>query len=182
LINSASFGDINNPEALMVKQNNTTSVNLMGGYGNIDNYLQVNIHNDSTGVSASADYVATSDVGSETSSFVDVGINNSNFANQDYPVMKPLDSYLINDGGDLIIGTLTTDKPIRFFVGGAEQANVKVIIDSTGISASGSLIGSASYADSASYAPSISSSYAATASVAPNYVLKSLAIAYAVAL
>ncbi|HZE84162.1 MAG TPA: hypothetical protein VE035_07620, partial [Puia sp.] len=69
--------NVTNPEKLVVDAGITTSVNAIVGKGNINNYLQLNIQNQSAGANASSDVVATADNGNETSNFVDMGINGS---------------------------------------------------------------------------------------------------------
>jgi hypothetical protein len=63
------------PERLFVDASDTESYNLISGHGSINNYLQLNVKNFSSGISASSDIVATADNGDETSFFIDMGIN-----------------------------------------------------------------------------------------------------------
>ncbi|MEO8148859.1 MAG: hypothetical protein ABI723_14535 [Bacteroidia bacterium] len=46
----------------------------------IDSYLQLNIQNISIGTTASSDVVATANDGSETTHYVDMGINGGNYS------------------------------------------------------------------------------------------------------
>lgn len=64
-----------NPEKLLVDAGTTTSYNVISGKGSINNYLQLNIQNNSSGTVASSDIVATANNGSETVNFVNLGIN-----------------------------------------------------------------------------------------------------------
>src|SRR5581483_580073 len=77
-IGSTSFSA--KPEALLVYQNNSSSYNVIGGKGNLNNYLQLNIQNLSGGNTASSDLVATANNGTETTMYVDLGINSSGYS------------------------------------------------------------------------------------------------------
>jgi hypothetical protein len=104
-----------NPEALYVQQVHPTSFNVISGKGNLNNYLQLNIHNTNAGTSVSSDVVATANNGDENGYYIDMGINGSNFSGD---VGGPNDAYLYATGSHLHIGNATPNKPIQFFVGG----------------------------------------------------------------
>ena len=67
--------DGTNPEKLLVDAGTTTSYNLINGKGTINNYLQINIQNQSAAAAASSDVVATANNATESINFVDMGIN-----------------------------------------------------------------------------------------------------------
>jgi len=100
--------------------------------GDSEAYLQINLLN--SVANGSVDYVATADIGTDTTYYVDLGINNSNYAT------SALDGYLVvagdgtgDPGGNLMLGSITTGKQIEFIIGGFEQANVVArMIDGTG--------------------------------------------------
>ena len=196
-INETNFtsGD---PEALYVFQTHPTSFNVITGKGNSNNYLQLNIQNTNTGTTASSDVVATADNGTETSNYIDMGINGSNFSG---PIGDPNDAYLYSAGNHLHIGNITPGQPLQFFVGGDDtNLNRKLQLNDnnqhnmtgslnvsgsvTAFSFTGSLQGTSSWAEnaitashavnalSASYAlnatNAISASYATSASHANN--------------
>jgi hypothetical protein len=100
--------------------------------GDSEAYLQVNLLN--SVANGSADYVATADVGTDTTHYIDLGINNSNYGT------SALDGYLVvagdgtgDPGGNLMLGSITSGKQIEFIIGGFEQANVVArMIDDTG--------------------------------------------------
>ncbi|WP_462255339.1 beta strand repeat-containing protein [Ferruginibacter sp.] len=125
-----------NPEKLLIDAGITSSYNLMTGKGSIDNYLQINVQNRSTGTSASSDLVATADNGSETVNYVDMGVNSSGYNNTSVPVLNGINNtYLYGAGNDLTIGNLGNNKPIIFFTTpNATQANAaeRMRIDGTG--------------------------------------------------
>lgn len=104
--------------------------------GNTSQYVQVNLENiDPLG---SSDYVATADVGSDETFYLDLGIQNSG---QNDGNIKPLDGFLLvqgntgQTGGNLIIGTIsgTPSQETRFVAGGYEDANVIFKIGTYGL-------------------------------------------------
>jgi hypothetical protein len=107
-----------NPEALYVWQPSSTSINVISGKGNLNNYLQLNIQNTNQGISASSDVVATANNGTETTNYIDMGINSENYT-QNY-IGSASDAYLYSTGNDLHIGNATPNKPLQFFVGGTD--------------------------------------------------------------
>jgi hypothetical protein len=68
-----------------------------------DSYAEVNVRNFGTGSTASADLVIWNDVSTESSSYVDLGINSSNYnaGNVGYGG----DGYLFNQSNDMYIGS-----------------------------------------------------------------------------
>jgi hypothetical protein len=106
-------------------------VNAIVGRGSIDSYLQLNIQNQSSGVSASSDVVATANNGNETSNFVDMGINGGSYAGGVMGAAN--DAYLYNLGQNFLIGTGVASKSLIFMTGGTAQAtNERMRIDGSG--------------------------------------------------
>jgi hypothetical protein len=103
--------------------------------GSVDGYTQLNIRNSLAAASASADLIATADTGSDTTNFIDLGINNSAFSSGSWTVNGALDGYLYTSDGSLSIGIATnnTAKYISFFAGGLLAANEQVRINQTGV-------------------------------------------------
>lgn len=139
----ASTGDVSiggtafnstNPEQLLVDAGTTSSINVISGKGNLNNYLQLNIQNNNAGTAASSDVVATADNGSETVNYVDMGINSS--ANTAAFFGAANDAYLYNAGGTIggnfFIGTSTSGKSLAFMTGGGATTNERMRIDGTG--------------------------------------------------
>jgi hypothetical protein len=174
------------PEALYVFQPSTSSYNVISGKGNLNSYLQLNIQNLNAGITASSDVVATANNGTETTNYVDMGINGENFVHQPgYSVGYANDSYLLSVANDHWIGSSTEGK-ITIFTGPNfdGEAHAKLILNpnnqhqmsgSLSISGSltvlsgitGSLFGTSSWAITSSYALSgLSSSYALNATSA----------------
>ena len=71
-----------------------------------NNYAEVNIKNFGSGSSSSADLVLWNDVSTESSSYVDLGINSSNYS-AGY-VGFGGDGYLINAANDLYVGSISS--------------------------------------------------------------------------
>jgi hypothetical protein len=119
------------PEKLLVDAGTTTSVNAIVGKGTINNYLQLNIQNLSNGANASSDVVATANNGSETTNYVDLGINGGSNTSGIMGVAN--DAYLYNVGQNFLIGTGTAAKSLVFMTGGTTQStNERMRIDGNG--------------------------------------------------
>jgi|GEM_PF-638630 len=105
--------------------------------GDVDAYLQVNLQNKSIDSNASADYIITADNGDDTQNYADFGINNSNYANPTWDMAGPDDTYLLADGGDIAIASLTPNKKVNFFIANtiheAHPADLAATVDSDGI-------------------------------------------------
>ncbi|MBO9565709.1 MAG: hypothetical protein J7621_23235 [Niastella sp.] len=121
-------------EKLLVDAGNvSTSYNVISGKGTVNNYLQLNIQNRSAGDVASSDLVATANNGTETTNFVDLGINSSGFTNTTYPIIGGANNaYLYSTGNDFVIGNGTLSKNLLFFTGGFAAANERMRITGTG--------------------------------------------------
>jgi cytoskeletal protein CcmA (bactofilin family) len=102
--------------------------------GNVNSYSQLNFQNINNGTLASTDFVATADNGTDTTNYVNMGINSSTFNDPtSYPGYGPNDSYVHNHGGNLILNPESTGKTILLMVGGTDTANVVANVSSTGI-------------------------------------------------
>jgi len=117
-------------------------------FENINSYAQIVEQNLNTGTAATTDFIATADNGTDTTYYIDMGIAGSNYdngnpnnslgtslnANDGYLyVQGDLDADASVDGGDLILGTATAGKDIKFIVGGVNDTNVKVTFSNTTI-------------------------------------------------
>jgi hypothetical protein len=120
-----------NPEALLVYQNSSTSFNVIGGKGSLNNYLQLNIQNQNAGANASSDVVATADNGNETTNFVDMGMNSSVY-NTTGITGGPDNAYLYSAANNFIIGNSTPAMNLIFFTGGTATTNEAMRITGTG--------------------------------------------------
>jgi Chaperone of endosialidase len=121
------------PEKLLVEVGETSSYNVISGKGEIDNYLQMNIKNTSSGALASTDIVATADNGDESLNYIDLGINSSGSNNPAYPILSGVHKvYLYSTGADFIMGNGTSGKNLLFFTNGYALANERLRISSSG--------------------------------------------------
>ena len=124
--------DLSNPDRLFIDAGDTTSYNLLSGHGEINNYLQLNIQNFSSGAIASSDIVATADNGSEDNYYINMGINNSGYNIPD-GIGVAGDAYLFNTGGDLLIGNTTLNNKVIIFNGGTPAIdNARLFITAEG--------------------------------------------------
>lgn len=123
-----------NPERFIVDAGTNGSgayQNVVVGKGNTNSYAQLNIQNNSTGTAASSDVVATSDNGSESVNYVDLGINGS--GNTSVGVLGAANTaYLYSTGNDFAIGNSTASKNLLFFTGGTAAGNERMRIDGNG--------------------------------------------------
>ena len=102
---------------------------------NTATFAQIVIMNHGDGTGASADVVATSDLGDDNSYYIDMGINSSNYdGSPDWTISAANDAYLYNKDGNLTVGTATAGKKISFHTGGTTAADIRATITDTGIS------------------------------------------------
>jgi hypothetical protein len=126
-INTDSFNAAH--EALRVYQPDTSSFNVIQAVGNTNNYLQINIKNDSLGVSASSDIVATAGNGNENTLYIDMGINGPGY-NVENSVGSGNDAYLYSTGNKLLIGNASESQSVYVFAGGIDElANQKLVLN-----------------------------------------------------
>ncbi len=98
----------------------TTANSIVNATGSINDYLQYNIQNTSTGTQAQSGYSATADNGSLTSGFAWLGINNSNFNfPTSYNIGGANDVSFIGSGQDLYVANANNTKSIIFSTGKA---------------------------------------------------------------
>ncbi len=114
-------------------QTPTGAFNLIAGRGYLDNYLQLNIQNNSPTANASTDIVASNDAATETTNFIDMGINSS--ANTTTGAIGgPGTAYLYGTGNDMAIGNGTPNKNLIFFTGGISPSTYteRIRLDASG--------------------------------------------------
>ena len=76
--------------------------------------------------------VITANNGTDSSNYINLGINNSGYNDQTFSNGSGLDGYLFVNGGNLDIGTQTAGKNIEFHAGGSTLKNVIARIDESG--------------------------------------------------
>jgi hypothetical protein len=117
-------------EKFLVDAGTTSSYNAIIARGSLNNYLQLNIQNLSNGNNASSDVVATADDGTETTNFIDMGINSS--TNNAGVMGGPNDAYLYTVANNLLLGAGTVGNVIAFLTGGTAPSNERMRIDGSG--------------------------------------------------
>jgi hypothetical protein len=91
---------------------------------NVGGTTQINAQNTSADNAASSDVVCTADNGSNTTNYIDMGINSSTYNQAGYNSGAADDGYLYTQGGNLAIGTATAAKNVTIIAGGTTSANV----------------------------------------------------------
>lgn len=114
----ASSFNTDNPPKLSVDYSTTTSNTIAYMRGSIDSYLQLNIRNRSNGTNASTDYVATADNGTDSTYYVDLGINSSTYAPGVDNWGGANDAYLYSSSRNLLLGTQASSSDVIFLLGG----------------------------------------------------------------
>jgi len=116
---------------------------LISANGSANSYVEVYSHNDNTGTSASADFVAYPDNGADATGWVDLGINSSTFSDAAYSITTPNEGYLLMSNpstattatGNLVFATDSTGttNAYQWYVGGFTQAKTayKMQLDGT---------------------------------------------------
>jgi hypothetical protein len=100
---------------------------------NQNGYSQFNLRNANTGYNASGDLVITTDNGTDTTNFIDLGINNTGFNTSTWTVNGALDGYLYSANTNLSVGVAFTNRYLSFFAGGTLAANEKMRMTDTGV-------------------------------------------------
>jgi hypothetical protein len=98
----------------------TTNESVVNATGSINDFLQYNVQNTSTGTHAQSGYSATADNGSATTGFAWLGINNSafNFPTA-YNIGLANDVSFLGSGQDLYVANANNTKSIIFSTGKA---------------------------------------------------------------
>lgn len=100
-------------------------------HGNQNTYVQTVIQNANTGLSATADFIVTSDTGNDSVNYLDLGLNSSVYSNAAYNIGGPGDAYLYNANGNITIGTAGANA-IIFHTSGTTSTNEVARITPTG--------------------------------------------------
>lgn len=89
---------------------------------NVNSYTQMSLQNKSAGNAASSDMVLTADNGSDTTHYLDIGINSSTYNQAAYNIGGANDGYIYTASGHLSIGTAAA-KDVIFHTGGTTSTN-----------------------------------------------------------
>jgi hypothetical protein len=96
----------------------------------VNGYVQSILQNTNPGPQASTDFVAMNNLGADSSYYIDIGINSSNYNDPSYPLSLANDGYLYTEDANLTIGTDTAGKYLLFHTGGFGLTNERMrIID-----------------------------------------------------
>jgi cytoskeletal protein CcmA (bactofilin family) len=126
-------------EVLNVGNNSIIFPNTIAQFaGNSTSYLQINMQNFAS--NGSADMIITADTGTDSNSYIDLGINNSNYNQPSFNATRRLDGYLYvagpstaGAGGNLVIGTASTLTNVLFIVGGTTSSNIVAKMTNSGL-------------------------------------------------
>lgn len=117
---NVGVGKITPTSKLDVETGVTTVNSIVNAVGNINDFLQYNIQNTSTGLQSQSGYSATANNGTATTGFAWMGINNSTF---NFPTIYNAgtagDVTYVGSGQDLIIANANQTKAIKFQTGKA---------------------------------------------------------------
>jgi hypothetical protein len=98
---------------------------------NTNSFSQINTRNASSGANASSDIIATADTGTDTTNYIDLGINNSGYSVAGWTITNPLDGYLYTSDTNLVIGA-AANRYVSIFTGGSLAANERLRVTGTG--------------------------------------------------
>jgi len=107
--------------------------NPLSVVGSGNTYVQLNIQNRASGTNASADLVITANNGTDSTNYINLGINNSGYNDPAFTHGTGLDGYLFIDGGNLDIGTKTPGKALEFHAGGTTADKAIARISESGL-------------------------------------------------
>lgn len=103
-------------------------------------YSQFNIQNVNSGTNASSDFIATTSDGTDSSGYIDLGINGNNYSVSTWTVSGAHDGYVYVNGGNLTLGTDTANKSVKVHVGGTLAANVVTTFNAANVTLAANLI------------------------------------------
>lgn len=130
-------------------------------FGNANTYVQTYIQNQSGGSDASADYVALNDIGTDSTYYVDMGMNSSGFTSGVYQIYTPNSGYVYSIGGGttskMFVGS--GDDDLILHAGGFAATNIGLTISGTdqtvAIAKDATIGGSASVTGAADFASTV---------------------------
>jgi hypothetical protein len=120
-------------QSLNIGQATLLTNNPLAISGTAAGYVQSNIQNKSADQAASTDFVMTADNGSDTTNYVNIGINSSAYNLTAYDIVAADDGYVYAQGGNIAIGTSVATKVIKLHTGGTRATNLSATVDDSGI-------------------------------------------------
>ena len=129
-------------------------------FDNKAGYSQLINMNYSNSNTASTDFVAQNNLGSDAFHYIDMGINSSTYDGTSigWTISGANDSYLYANAGSLTIGTDTANKIIKFHTGGVGSANIRANITDAGMNVIGN-VSANYYIGNGWYLASVAKSY-----------------------
>ncbi len=129
--NNAKFFWNDADETLFIGNNATAFTGVkLNSIGTVNSYIQNNLQNLSNGSTASGDWIATADDGTDATKYIDLGINSSGWAGVGM-IDGARQGYLYTKDVPLAIGTDGANS-LKLFTGGTAAGNQRVSIDSSG--------------------------------------------------
>ncbi len=119
---------------------------LLSAINNVNSYTQLNIQNINTvGNLVSADFIATAPNGTDSTHYIDVGINGNNYSQASWTISGANDGYVYINGGNLTLGTDTANTTVSVHVGGLLAENIVTTFSESSVSVDANLIVSNGY-------------------------------------
>jgi hypothetical protein len=110
----------------------TLTNNLLSVNGNVNDFFQANIQNLNAGTSASSDWIATANNGTDTANYADFGINSSAYSDPAFTIVGALGAYLYSASSELALGTASANA-LKFFTGDTLAANERARFTPAGL-------------------------------------------------
>jgi hypothetical protein len=101
--------------------------------GSGNTYIQVHIQNRATGNNASTDLIISANDGTDSTYYLDLGLNNVGYSQAAYGNVSGHDGYLYINGGNLTVGTQTVGTAVEIHAGGTTDADQVANLNATGI-------------------------------------------------
>jgi hypothetical protein len=135
---SVGIGTTNPPYIFTVTTSGASAtpglINVLGDFtANTNSYSQINTRNASSGANASSDIIVTANTGTDTTNYIDLGINNSGYSVAGWTINGALDGYLYTSDTNLSIGAAASNKYVSIFTGGTLAENERLRVNSTGV-------------------------------------------------
>jgi hypothetical protein len=119
---------------------------IISGTNDVNGYSQLNVQNTNTfGNLVSADFIATAPNGTDSTHYIDMGINGNNYSQASWTISGANDGYVYVNGGNITLGTDTADTTVSVHVGGTLAENIVTTFADTGVSIHGNLFVSNTY-------------------------------------
>jgi hypothetical protein len=123
---------------------------IFTGGGLANGYAQLNIQNvDSVGTQNSSDFIATAPNGTDSTHYIDMGINGNNYSSGSWTISGANDGYVYINQGNLTLGTDTAGTTVKVHVGGTLADNVVATFSNSNVTIGGNLIVSNAYVPTA---------------------------------